>query len=194
MYLDLTWLCLNQAPEVITSIETADISIAEIKRAIHRLKNGKSPGIDAISAEMLKCSENDAVKQLHSLFNSIWKDQCVPEDWKKSLIVKVPKKGDLSECDNYRGISLLSVPSKIFCSLIDWRVVWTRWLGRSRQGFDLEGELLIKSLLYGTSWSSARNGKHHCTSTLLTFQRHLTASLENDFGTSWGRMAYLTSS
>ena len=58
---------IDQAPKVITSIETADISIAEIKRAIHRLKNGKSPGIDAIIAEMLKCSENDAVKQLHSL-------------------------------------------------------------------------------------------------------------------------------
>ena len=62
---------IDQAPEVITSIETADISIAEItERALHHLKNGKSPGIDAISAEMLKCSENDAVKQLHSLFFS----------------------------------------------------------------------------------------------------------------------------
>ena len=113
---------IDQAPDVITSIKTGDISIAEIKRAIHRLKNGKSPGIDAISAEMLKCSENDAVKQLHLLFNSIWKDQCVPEDWKKSLIVKVPKKGDLTECDNYRGISLLSVPSKILCRVIIDRV------------------------------------------------------------------------
>ena len=113
---------MDQAPEVIPSIEAADISIAEIKRAIHRLKNGKSPGIDAISAEMLKCSENDAVKQLHSLFNSIWKDQCVPEDWKKSLIVKVPKKGGLTECDNYRGISLLSVPCKILCRLLIDRV------------------------------------------------------------------------
>ena len=113
---------MDQAPEVITSIEAADISIAAIKRAIHRLKNGKSPGIDAIIAEMLKCSENDAVKQLHSLFNSIWKDQCVPEDWKKSLIVKVPKKGDLTECDNYRGISLLSVPCKILCRLLIDRV------------------------------------------------------------------------
>ena len=113
---------IDQAPEVITSIETGDILIAEIKRAIHRLKNGKSPGIDAISAEMLKCSENDAVKQLHLLFNSIWKDQCVPEDWKKSLIVKVPKKGDLTECDNYRSISLLSVPSKILCRVLIDRV------------------------------------------------------------------------
>ena len=113
---------IDQAPGVITSIETGDISIAEIKKAIHRLKNGKSPGIDAISAEMLKCSENDAVKQLHLLFNSIWKDQCVPEDWKKSLIVKVPKKEDLTECDNYRGISLLSVSSKILCRVLIDRV------------------------------------------------------------------------
>ena len=46
---------IDQAPEVIASIDTGDISIAEIKRAIRRMKNGKSPGIDAISAEMIKC-------------------------------------------------------------------------------------------------------------------------------------------
>ncbi|KAL9988465.1 hypothetical protein ACROYT_G002914 [Oculina patagonica] len=113
---------IDQAPDVITNIDTGDISIAEIKRAIHRLKNEKSPGMDAISAEMLKCSESDAVKQLHLLFNYIWKVQCVPEDWKKSLIVKVSKKGDLTQCDNYRGISLLSVPSKIFCRIFIDRV------------------------------------------------------------------------
>ena len=62
---------IDKAPEVITSIETGDISIVEIKRAIHRLNNSKRPGIDAINAEMLKCSENDAVKKLHLLFNSI---------------------------------------------------------------------------------------------------------------------------
>jgi len=58
------------------------------------------------------------VKQLHLLINAIWKEQCVPEDWKKSLIVKVPKKGDLIQCDNYRGISLLSVPGKILCRIL----------------------------------------------------------------------------
>ena len=88
---------IDQAPEVITNIDTGDISIAEIKSAIHHLRNGKSPGMDAISAEILKCSENDAVKQLRLFFNSIWK----VEEWKKSLIVKVPKKEDLTLCDNY---------------------------------------------------------------------------------------------
>ena len=56
---------MDQAPEVITNIDTGGISIAEIKRAIHRPKNGTSPGMDTISAEMLKCSEDDAKKQLH---------------------------------------------------------------------------------------------------------------------------------
>ena len=109
---------IDQAPEVITSIETADTLVAEIKSVIDRLKNGKSSGIDAVTAEMLKCSENDAVKQLHSFFNSMWKDQCVPEEWKKSLILKALKKGDLTECDKYRGISLLSIPSKILCRVL----------------------------------------------------------------------------
>ncbi|KAL9950689.1 hypothetical protein ACROYT_G043228 [Oculina patagonica] len=59
---------------------------------------------------------------LRMMNNSIWKVQCVPEDWKKSLIVKVPKKGDLTQCDNYRGISLLSIPSKIFCRILIDRV------------------------------------------------------------------------
>ena len=62
---------IDHAPDVITDIDTGDISIAEIKRAFHRLKNGKSPVMDAISAEMLKYEKNDAMKQLHLLFNSI---------------------------------------------------------------------------------------------------------------------------
>ena len=119
---------MGRVPEVITSIDTGDTSVAEIRRAIHRLQSGKSPGMDSISAEMLKSSENDAVKQLHLLFNSICKEQRVPEDWKNSLIVKVHKKGDLTQCDNYRGISLLSVPSKILCRILIDRVKsgWTK--------------------------------------------------------------------
>ena len=86
---------IDLAPGVITCIDTGDFSVAEIKRAIHRLNNGQSPGIDGITVELLKHSEKDAVKQLHLPFNTIRKQHCVPEDWKKSLIVKVLKKGDL---------------------------------------------------------------------------------------------------
>ena len=61
-----------------------------------------------------RCCETTPLTFKHSL-----KEQCVPEDWKKSLIVKVPKKGVLTHCDTYRGISLLSVPSKILCRVLN---------------------------------------------------------------------------
>ena len=89
---------------------------------IDKLKSGKSPGIDNINAELLKDSQDMAITKLQSLFNRILEEQKVPSDWKRSLIVKIPKKGDLTLCDNYRGISLLSVPSKIFCRIIIDRI------------------------------------------------------------------------
>ena len=54
------------------------------------------------------------VRELEYLFKEIWDNEVIPRAWKQSLIVKIPKKGDTTQCDNYRGISLLSVPSKIF--------------------------------------------------------------------------------
>ena len=108
----------QQLPEVTTS----EISEAEIRGVISRLKNRKSPGKDSINAEMLKCTQDTAIKKLHKLFNKIMAEQKVPSDWRRSLIVKIPKKGNLTICDNYRGISLLSVPSKIFCRILIDRI------------------------------------------------------------------------
>ena len=51
------------------------------------------------------------------LFVKIWNRETIPKDWSKGLISKIPKKGDLGNCDNWRGITLLSIPSKVF-----WRV------------------------------------------------------------------------
>ena len=55
---------------------------------------------------------------LHPLFEKIWNDEEVPTDWKEGFIVKLPKKGDLSQCKNYRGIMLLSTPGKVFNRII----------------------------------------------------------------------------
>ena len=90
----------------------------EIRRIITRLKKGRSPGLDAISAEMISSTLEVSLKKLHKLFNEVWKKEKIPHEWRKSLIVKIPKKGDLTVCDNYRGISLLSVPGKIFCRIL----------------------------------------------------------------------------
>jgi len=54
------------------------------------------------------------VELLYPLFNKIWEEEWVPTEWKESYLIKLPKKGDLSSCSNYRGITLLSIPGKVF--------------------------------------------------------------------------------
>ena len=99
-------------------MDTGPFTIQELRQVISRLKNGKAPGVDNISAEMLKASPPIALCQLLNICNQIL-DQCkVPSDWRRALLAKIPKKGDPSICDNYRGISLLSVPYKVFCRML----------------------------------------------------------------------------
>ena len=86
----------------------------EIKRAISSLKNGKAAGPDGIPAEAIKADLETSVNLLHDLFSKIWEEGKVPADWKEGTIIKLPKKGDLRNCNNYRGIMLLSVPGKVF--------------------------------------------------------------------------------
>ena len=59
---------------------------------------------------------------LYDLFHKIWNAETIPEDWCRGLIVKLPKKGDRTQCTNWRGVTLLSVPSKIFCKIIHMRL------------------------------------------------------------------------
>lgn len=89
-----------------------------MKRAIKRLKLGKAPGCDNIPPDMLKADITATIDVLHGLLNEIWIKEEVPTDWRKELIVTILKKGNLSECRNWRGIMLLSVPRKILCRII----------------------------------------------------------------------------
>ena len=86
----------------------------EIKKAITLMKNGKAAGPDDIPAEALKVDLNTSVEMLYPLFERIWEEEDIPTDWKEGHLIKLPKKGDLGNCNNYRGITLLSVPGKVF--------------------------------------------------------------------------------
>ena len=88
-------------------------SFEEIRKAIKTLRNGKAAGPDGIPAEAMKSDIETTVKILHSLFSKIWEKEEVPAQWKEGLVIKLPKKGDLRDCSNYRGIMLLSVPGKV---------------------------------------------------------------------------------
>jgi len=79
----------------------------ETAKAIQALKNNKAAGLDQISAELLKYGGHSTVASLTDLMNNCWQDGSVPEEWRKETIVKLPKKGDTSDCNNWRGITLL---------------------------------------------------------------------------------------
>ena len=93
-----------------------------IKKTIKTLKNGKATGPDGIPAEALKADIETAADILHNLFGKVWEEEKVPADWREGLVIKLPKKGDLRDCSNYRGIMLLSVPGKVLNRVILDRV------------------------------------------------------------------------
>ena len=90
----------------------------EIKRAIGHIQNGKTAGPDGIPAEALKGDVTTSVEMLYSLFEEIWEKEEIPAEWKEGYLIKIPKKCDLSRCENFRGITLMSVPGKVFNRII----------------------------------------------------------------------------
>ena len=99
---------------IINEISSDPITKAEIRTALRKMKNGKAGGKDEIKAELLKADMNATGKWLVKLFRTFWEQEKVPKTWKQGLIVKILKKGDFTECRNWRGITLASVPSKVF--------------------------------------------------------------------------------
>ncbi|KAJ8371079.1 hypothetical protein SKAU_G00111070 [Synaphobranchus kaupii] len=94
----------------------------EIRKAIKKLRNGKAAGPNGIPAEALKADMETMEEMLHPLFKKIWEEDHTPSEWKEGYLIKLPKKGDLSYCSNCRGITLLSIPGKVFNRIILDRV------------------------------------------------------------------------
>ena len=82
------------------------------------INNGKPAGPDSIPGEALKTEVETPTVILYQLRGEIWDKEELPAEWKEGYIVKLPKKGDLQECQNYRGIMLLSVPGKVLSRVI----------------------------------------------------------------------------
>ena len=99
---------------VITHLEP-DILECEVKWALESITTNKASGGDGIPVELFQILKDDAVKVLHSICQHIWKTQQWPQDWKRSVFIPVPKKGNAKECSNYRTIALISHASKV-CS------------------------------------------------------------------------------
>ena len=97
------------------------ITEQEVHQAIKNLKTGKASGLDNICAEFLKYAEN-VVPFLAKFFNKLYDTSYLALDWCKSVIIPLFKKGEDSNPDNYRGISLLSIVSKVFTAILNKRL------------------------------------------------------------------------
>ena len=95
-----------------------DISFGEIEKAINSLKRGKSPGFDGILCDFFKDAKTFITPYLLKSYNEIFNSGIYPESWSNGLIVPIHKKGDTSEPNNYRGITLISTYAKIFSLIL----------------------------------------------------------------------------
>ena len=99
-----------------------DILECEVKWALGNITTNKASGGDGIPVEVCQILKDDAVKVLHSICHQIWKTQQCPQDWKRSVFIPIPKKGNAKECSNYCTIALISHASKVSVKILQVRL------------------------------------------------------------------------
>ena len=99
-----------------------DILECEVKWALGSITANKAGGDDGIPVEQFQILKDDAVKVLHSICQKIWKTHQWPQDWKMSVFIPIPKKGNAKECSNYRTIALISHASKVILKILQARL------------------------------------------------------------------------
>ena len=107
---------LDNHDDVITNLEP-DILECEIKWALESITMNKASGGDGIPGELFQILKDDAVKVLHSICQQIWKTQQWLQDWKWSVLIQIPKKGNAKECSNCHTIALISHASKVMLKI-----------------------------------------------------------------------------
>ena len=106
---------------VITNLEP-DNPECEVKRVLESNTVNKASGGDGIPVELFQILKDDAVKVLDSICQQIWKTQQWPQDWKMSVFIPIPKKGNAKECSNYCTIALISHASKVMLKILQARL------------------------------------------------------------------------
>ena len=102
---------------VITHLEP-DILECKVRWALGSITMNKASGGDGVQVELFQILKDDAVKVLHSICQQIWKTQQWPQDWKRSVFIPTPKKGNAKEYSNYRTIALISNASKVMLKIL----------------------------------------------------------------------------
>ena len=107
--------CLNEPDnhEAVVTYLKPDILESEVKQSLGAITTNKASGDDGIPAELFKILKDDAVKVLPSIHQQIWKSQQQTQDWKRSVFIPIPKKGNAKDCSNYDTIAFISHASKV---------------------------------------------------------------------------------
>ena len=120
---------------MITHLES-DILECKVKWALGNITTNKASGCDGIQVDLFQILKDDAVKVLHSICQQIWKTQQWPPDWKRSVFIPIPKKGNARECSNYCTIALISHASKVMLKILQARPQqYVNWTSRCSSWF-----------------------------------------------------------
>ena len=106
---------------MITHLEL-DILECKVKHALGIINTNKASGGDGIPDELFQILKDDAVKVLHSICQQSWKTQQWPQDWKRSVFIPIPKKGNVKERSNYHTVELISHSSKVMLKILQARL------------------------------------------------------------------------
>ena len=172
---------------VITHLEP-DILECEVKWPLGSITTNKASGGDGIPAELFQILKDDAVKVMHSIYQPIWKTQQWPQDWKRSVFIPIPKKGNAKECSIYRTIVLISQASKVVL----------KFLQANRELPDVEAGFRkgrgTRDQTANILWiiEKAREFQKNTISALLTMPKPLTVWITINCGKFWKRWEYQT--
>ena len=137
---------------------------------------------------------HDSVKVLHSICQQIWKTQQWPQDWKRSIFIPIPKKGNARECSNYRTIALISHTSKVMLKILQARLqqMWTVNFQMFKFALEKAEEPEIKLPTSAGSSKKQKSSRKTSISALLTMPKPLTVWITINCGKFWKRWEYQT--
>jgi sorting nexin-29 len=101
----------------------SELTMEEVQKALHKMNNNKSPGNRHNSSDLIKFGGESFIKRIHELIRNILAQEKIPDERKRSRICPIHKKGDLLECANYGGISLLNTAYKVLSNIIYARLL-----------------------------------------------------------------------
>ena len=150
-----------------------DILEFEVKWALGSITMNKNSGGNGIPAELFQILKDDAVKVSHSICQLIWITQQWPQDWKRSVLIPIPEKGNAKECSNYHTTTLISHTSKVILKILQYM---NRELPDVQAGFRKGRE--TRDQIANMHWiiKKQESSRKTCISALLTMPKPLCGS------------------